>query len=177
MIRKKTSTYIVGRTAEHLVTAELLRRGYIATPFAGNVPEFDLILTDDNLQTIPVQVKAKGSKKGCWHSDTLLWMEIEFTDNGRQIIKGKTEIFHPELIYIFVEIGETHKEDRFFLMQKKDVQEVHYTRHLEWNLAHDQRRPRNPKTTHCGIWSKDILEYENNWQLISDQLARIEEEK
>jgi hypothetical protein len=171
MKKKKTSTYRVARTAEHLVTAELLRRGFIATPFAGNVPEFDLIVTDDDLRTIPIQVKSKGSKGGCWHSNSKLWMEIDFKRDGRQVIKGKTKILYPNLIYILVEVGENHSEDRFFLMKKGDVQDLHYQKHLEWNLAHGQRRPRNPRATHCGLWTKDILEFENNWQIISDQLS------
>jgi hypothetical protein len=39
---------------EHLVAAELGRRGYVATPFAGNVPMFDLLAADVEGFAIPL---------------------------------------------------------------------------------------------------------------------------
>jgi hypothetical protein len=39
------------------VAAELGRRGLIATPFAGNVPIFDLLAVDEKGRAIPIQVK------------------------------------------------------------------------------------------------------------------------
>ena len=42
---------------EHLVVAELGRRGYVAAPFAGNVPKFDLLAADVDGFAFPVQVK------------------------------------------------------------------------------------------------------------------------
>ena len=35
---------------EYLVCAELCRRGLLATTFTGNVPEFDILATDKELQ-------------------------------------------------------------------------------------------------------------------------------
>jgi hypothetical protein len=46
------------QVGEHLVAAELGRRGYVATPFAGNVPMFDLLAADIRGYAIPIQVKA-----------------------------------------------------------------------------------------------------------------------
>jgi hypothetical protein len=43
---------------EHLVAAELGRQGYIAAPFAGNVPLYDLLAADTRGFSIPIQVKA-----------------------------------------------------------------------------------------------------------------------
>lgn len=34
------------QTGEHLVAAELGRRGYVATPFAGNIPMYVLLIAD-----------------------------------------------------------------------------------------------------------------------------------
>ena len=42
--------------SEHLVVAELARRGVIATPFSGNVPDFD-ILAFKNGKSTPIQEK------------------------------------------------------------------------------------------------------------------------
>jgi hypothetical protein len=46
---------------EYLVCAELGRRDLIATPFAGNVPTFDVLETDDFCRTVPIQMKATRS--------------------------------------------------------------------------------------------------------------------
>jgi hypothetical protein len=169
MKQKRRETFLVGQTAEYLVSAELSRRGFVATPFSGNVPEFDLIITDERLKTIPVQIKAKRGKGGCWHGKSTDWMEIEFTDDGRQIIHGKTKITNPNLIYIYVELSEEYGSDRFFLLWKRQVQNILYKDHLAWNLAHNQRRPKNPKTTHVGLWIKDLEKYEDNWKILEEK--------
>ena len=54
---KGLSNKLAGQVGEFLVCAELGRRGLIATSFTGNVPEFDLIVADGSLKTLPVQVK------------------------------------------------------------------------------------------------------------------------
>jgi hypothetical protein len=41
------SRKIVGQTGEYLVAAELSRRGLIATTFTGNVPNYDIIASDE----------------------------------------------------------------------------------------------------------------------------------
>jgi hypothetical protein len=46
------------QVGEHLVAAELGRRGYVASPFAGNIPMFDLLAADPRGYAIPIQVKA-----------------------------------------------------------------------------------------------------------------------
>lgn len=45
--------------------AKLGRLGYIATPFAGNVPDFDLLVGNNSGRSIPVQVKAINGPS--WH--------------------------------------------------------------------------------------------------------------
>ena len=39
--------HLVKQVGEYLVAAELCRRGFIATTFTGNVPEFDLLAIDE----------------------------------------------------------------------------------------------------------------------------------
>ena len=38
---------LVGQTGEYLIAAELSRRGYIATTFTGNVPDYDIIASNE----------------------------------------------------------------------------------------------------------------------------------
>ena len=57
-IAKGLSNKLAAQIGEYLVCAELGRRGYIATPFAGNVPTYDVLATDQHCRTVPIQVKA-----------------------------------------------------------------------------------------------------------------------
>jgi hypothetical protein len=41
------SNHLTKQTGEYLVAAELSRRGYIATTFTGNVPDYDIVAVDD----------------------------------------------------------------------------------------------------------------------------------
>ena len=53
------STKLTGATGEFLVSAELCRRGLIATPFSGNVPHYDIIASDEIGGHLVIQVKAE----------------------------------------------------------------------------------------------------------------------
>ena len=50
-------TQLSEQLSEHLVAAELARRGIVATPFSGNVPDID-ILAFKSGKSISVQVKS-----------------------------------------------------------------------------------------------------------------------
>jgi|TARA_B110000196_G_scaffold56019_1_gene46400 predicted RecB family endonuclease len=50
-------TQLNKQLSEHLVAAELARRGIVTTPFSGNVPDID-ILAFKSGKSIPVQVKS-----------------------------------------------------------------------------------------------------------------------
>jgi len=56
-LEKNYSTQLAGQIGESLIVAELGRRGIVATAFAGNVPEIDLLAYKDGT-TISLQVKA-----------------------------------------------------------------------------------------------------------------------
>ncbi len=55
--------YVVKQVGEYLVCAELGRRGYIATSFTGNVPEFDILATSWTLHSR--QKAGRLSIEGC----------------------------------------------------------------------------------------------------------------
>lgn len=59
----------VARTGEHFVAAELNRRGAYAVTFAGNMPNID-ILASDEAQTRTVMLQVKTRRRGTWHSST-----------------------------------------------------------------------------------------------------------
>jgi hypothetical protein len=52
------ATKLTGAVGEFLVAAELCRRNLLATPFAGNVPHYDMIASGQFGGHVAVQVKA-----------------------------------------------------------------------------------------------------------------------
>lgn len=94
--------HLVMQIGEYLVCAELGRRGYIATSFTGNVPEFDILAIDKDNRVQPVQVKA--IRTGQWQFNARRFMDLTVTPDGRQIVEGKTVLSNPDLIYVFVRL-------------------------------------------------------------------------
>jgi hypothetical protein len=84
---------------EHLTAAELGSRGFIATPFAGNAPMYDLLVADVSGYAVPVQVKAING--GSWHFSADKYLQIAAAE-GRQKVLGRTTLLNQELVCIFV---------------------------------------------------------------------------
>lgn len=170
-MKKGLNNKLAGQIGEYLVCAELGRRGYIATSFTGNVPEFDLIVANDELKTIPVQVKT--SRSNNWPSRANQWIDIEIDEkNKKQIDHGDKEISNPDLIYVYVALAKPDKgeKDQFFILKKKDVQTIFTNGYRRWMNTKDWHRPKNYKSldNRCSI--EDLLKYRNNWQLIEEEL-------
>lgn len=165
------SNKLTGQTGEYLACAELSRRGFIATTFTGNVPEYDLIVCDASLKTIPIQVKT--SRGTTWPSRANLWLDIEIdAKSKRQNNQGPKTITNPELIYIYVSLGDSQIEDRFFVCKKSDVQKACIASYTRWMEPKNWIRPRNFRSLDNRCHLEDLLEFENNWSLVESQLKR-----
>ena len=161
---------LVGQTGEYLVCAELGRRGLIATTFTGNVPEYDLLVCDDSLRTLPIQVKT--SRSDTWPSQANKWLDIEIDDSlKKQINKGPVKIDYPDLIYVCVSLGEERSGDRFFVCQKSDIQQVCIDAYTRWMEPKGWMRPRNYKSLDNRYHVSDLASFEDNWALIVDRLG------
>ena len=153
------STQLTRQIGEHLVAAKLGRLGYFAAPFAGNVPLFDLMATDDRGHAIPIQVKAINGPSWQFRADSFL--EIEIVE-GVQHIKGKKKLPNPDLVCIFVLLG-ADENDVFYVLQLKDIQE-------QLSITYkSRRRPKNPDLVHCAVWPKDLEPFKDNWALVATQ--------
>lgn len=163
---------LVGQVAEHLVVAELGRRGLIATGFAGNVPTFDVIAADEQCRTVPIQVKA--SSGDSWPSDARTFLNIEYDSaTKRQNFLGPTQLRTPELIYIFAALADLAQAtpDRFFILTMRELQDVCIKCYTEWMDPKDWRRPRNPESYDNRFWIRNIAQFENRWDLILERLS------
>jgi hypothetical protein len=164
------SNRLAGQIGEYLACAELGRRGFIATTFTGNVPEYDLIVCDDTLQTIPIQVKT--TRGNTWPSRADIWLQIEFDDvKKKQVNLGPKAIEHPDLVYICIALGKTSTADRFFICRKSDIQNACIASYTRWMDPKGWVRPVNFKSLDNRYGVEDLLPFENNWRLVDRLLS------
>jgi hypothetical protein len=141
---------------EHLVAAKLGRMGYVATPFAGNVPMFDLLVADQRGYAVPVQVKAINGPSWQFRAD--MFLDIEIVD-GEQKVRGTRVLLNPDLLCVFVVVRQDER-DEFYVFKLKDLQAL-FSRSYKGG-----RRPKNPGSLHCAVWPKDLQEFRDNWQIL-----------
>ena len=171
---------LTGQIGEFLVCAELGKRGLIATPFAGNVPAFDVLAADELCRTVPIQVKASSPMKewelNSWPALATDWMDIELDEaTGRQHLHGPKVITNPDLIYVCVALApvDTIKRDRFFVLRKCDIQDAIIEGYSLWMDERNWTRPRNVKRMDSRYFLPSIEKFENNWNLITEQLQAV----
>ena len=159
------SMQLTKQIGEYLVSAELCRRGLIATTFTGNVPGFDVLVTDEYFKTLPIQVKT--IRGGSWQFDAKKFMEISMFGD-KQEIKGKTKLLDPNLIYVFVRLrGKKRNEDEFYICREKDVQDIAFREYTEWLATYHGVRPNKPESTHCSVKSEYLKNYRDKWETIT----------
>jgi len=160
---KKRGTQLTARAGEHLVTSELNKRGYFATPFAGSVPEFDVIAVDENFKTIPIQVKTARDKSFWWLGDARNWMRIDDSTEGEQKVLGLKEIERPDLIYFFVNLEPVE----FYMMRKRELQKILYEGYESYLKHLGGKR----KSFSLGISAKSLKgfkEFKDNWTIFEE---------
>ena len=166
---------LAGQIGEYLVCAELARRDYLATPFAGNIPTFDVLATDENFKTVPIQVKA--SRRQGWQTNAKEWMLLEYNSlTGKLDYDGPRELTNPELIYICVIISNElnrSERDRFFLLTQQQLQKVIVAQFIPWLESHGWKRPKKADSFHCNYNYSSLLAYEDNWQLIKERFLEL----
>ena len=160
--RKNQLTKQIG---EYLVAAELCRRGLIATTFTGNVPDFDIIATNEAFVTIPIQVKT--IRQGAWQLDAKKFLNIAI-HNGVQRIINKLNLPNPSMICIFVKLI-SQGNDEFYICRLAELQEIIFEVHSQCLEKHGGRRPRNENSTHTAVNPKLLERFKDNWDLITNQ--------
>jgi hypothetical protein len=155
---------LAGQLGEALVVAELGRRNVIATGFAGNVPDIDLLAYKDG-HTIAVQVKAWRS--GAVSFDAKHYLTIT-NEGDTQIISGIDESRDPDLIFVFVKIGEELGKDFFYLLKQIELQRIIEDGYTSFLNKHGGIRPRNPLTTHNSVTLEQLTPFKDNWSLIDE---------
>ncbi len=164
------STKLTGQIGEQLVSAVLGTKGFYATPFSGNVPGFDLIATNaETLESVPVQVKTSNSGTLA-HSTITNWVDIKISKKGVQTIGEPVELAYPNVIWIMVQLKDQDiSTARFYIATALQIQNVVIKHYRAMLAKHDGIRPRNPRTLHCALFIKDLVEFEDNWSLFKTE--------
>ena len=147
--------------------AELGRKNIVATAFAGNVPDIDLLAYKDG-KTCALQVKAW--RKGSVSFDAARYIRIDF--HGEiQTVTGLKDGLNPNLIFVFCMIGSRLGEDRFFLLIQRDLQLLIEEGYKSFLDKHGGRRPKNAQSTHNSVTLEQLARFEDKWQLVEKQLS------
>jgi hypothetical protein len=155
-------------TGEHLVAAKLCRFGFVVSLTPKNVPDVDILVTNEALKTLPIQLKT--IKSGTWQMDAKNFLEISFDKNFRQTIQGKLKLKSPNLPFVMVKIrGES--EEEFYVCLARHIQQIVYRKYSAWLKKNHGLRPKNPKSTHSGIEVKDLVGYRDRWKVIKNHPA------
>jgi len=154
---------------EYLVCAELCRRGYLATSFTGNVPDYDILAINDKCKTLPIQVKA--IKSTSWQLDAAKYLDISHGRTGIQKLQGKKRLQNSKLICVFVKIAleGTGEKDEFYLFRQRDLQKLIARGYRSWLKKCHGKRPRNPESTHTAVSPKELNKYRGNWGLLKEE--------
>ena len=166
MSARNFSNQLSGQIGEALVVAELGRMGVVATAFAGNVPDIDILAYKDGNSTA-VQVKAW--KTGSVSFDARRFLNIEF-DGDKQVVTGVHEHVERLPIYVFVKLGEDKSSDEFYILDQRVLAELVNEGYQAFLELHSGVRPRNPQTTHNSVTLTQLAAYKDNWNILLQEL-------
>src|SRR3989338_5895726 len=160
------SNQLTRQVGEHLVTAELGRRGIIGTPFSGNVPDAD-ILAYANRKTTHIQVKT--ARTGKVFLDVRKYLDIEITKEGQEV-KGKKREVDRKLIIVCLFLDEVAekddaRKDEFYIFRQGWLQD-----HLLKTYP-GRKPPLNINSFHYALQKQDVKKHIINWDLIKKELG------
>jgi len=163
-------TKLRGAVGEFLVAAELCRRGLLATPFAGNVPYYDIIASGKCGGHVAVQVKAIDRSKW-WQFDIRKYLDVKMEADGkRQNIGEPLPEPYPGLLCVLVQLVDTGK-DHFFILTWNELRDRLAQKYRKDLAARDYIRPKNPQSFHIALEVSTAREFENAWDTILHRVS------
>lgn len=154
---------LIGQAGEFLAGLELIRRGYQVRIFGGTFPGIDLLAIDKNSNQFPIQVKTI-RKGGAWQFNATKFMKIKFTGKT-QTVERPLKLGNLDFINIFVRLINLDKyQAEYFLLRKRDVQNILVRNYKHWLKIHNGIRPKKPESTHCSIVTENLEPYRDNWK-------------
>lgn len=153
---------------EHLTASYLTRHGLVVSFTPKNMPNVDLLATNESWRTLPIQQKT--IRKGTAQMDARDFLSIEFVPNtkgkGRQVVHGKSKLSDLRMPYVFVFLGHDGSPDEFYICLARDVQNLVSRIYGGWLKKVKGVRPNNPESYHCGLKPKDLAKFRDRWDTI-----------
>lgn len=161
--------YLTKQTGEYLVAAELSRRGFIATTFTGNVPHYDIVAVDESGGHALVQVKAIAAESWQFTVDQFAPVTM---DGQRQVVRKRLRAPYPDLICVMVQLAsaDSRVKDRFFVLPWRELCRIVVGHHRTYLRKHGGVRPRKPESLHSALVPRQILKWENRWDLLTKRV-------
>ncbi len=165
--------YLTKQTGEYLVAAELSRRGYIATTFTGNVPEYDIVAVDEAGGHALVQVKTI-TTDNLQISNVQHFADIVFHGH-RQVVRAARPSPYPALFFVLVRLAPPAggQRDRFFILPWKDLALAFTDHHREFLDGCGGIRPKNWKSLHAALDLSKLSQYEGAWDALKERVMPV----
>lgn len=150
----KITTHNVGQVGEYRVASDLARSGFTVALPTGNAQAIDVLAYRSGLN-LAIQVK---SAKGLTHQFNLdKFLHIDDTAEGGQIINGPSPHMDPNVIIVFVWVGDTPDNDEFAWGDLRGFADLLLKSHGAYLAKHGGRRPgSNPKSRHCSLHKREL---------------------
>jgi len=166
------SNYLTKQAGEYLVAAELSRRGYIATTFTGNLPDYDIIALDDCGGHAVVQVKAIAGAS--WQFTATQFADIVM-QGQQQIVRCERKEPYPNLICVLVQVAPVNSGavDRFYVLPWRDLCHAVVDHHTKYLAKHGGIRPRKPESMHVQLHPSEIKTWEGKWDVLKKSVQPV----
>lgn len=150
-LSKQAAKYSVGLAGEHYVTAELLRRGLTAALAMGNAKKMDVLVLNRETMTVVI-VEVKSSTKKEW-------------------IVGNVIPAASAQPWVFVHLPESPAgaAPQYFIVTAEVIHGILAPEDAAYRESYFKRHSKHfAGKGVCKLKMKDIVNYENNWSIITD---------
>lgn len=158
--------HLTKQIGEYLVAAELGRRGFIAATFSGNVPDYDIVATDEQFRSILIQVKAINGSS--WQLDIRRFVNVSL-DGERQVLGS--EIVAPRKIICIMVAISAYGADRFYILEWSTLQSILIQGYKDYLELKSGVRPKKFDSYHTAINEKQLAHHKDNWSLLSGGIS------
>lgn len=155
---------ITKQIGEYMACLELCKRGFIATTFTRNIPDFDIIAVNNENKAILVQVKT--IKSGSCQLKAEDYLEIDFSSLPKQKVLGK-KIYQQEIIYVFIKLDSKYNGN-FYILKLRELQDIIFKKYCNYLKKNKLIRPVNNKSTHTDVTEAELIIFKDNWNIFNN---------
>lgn len=152
------SIQITNQIGEYLVASRLGRIGLFASTFSGNVPDYDIIATDSEFRSVPVQVKATNGTS--WQFDIRRFVDVQL--EGKKQVVGLPVALPDKIVCVYVALSRDGN-NRFYVISLKALQEMLITGHRSYLGKFGGVRPKKFDSFHGAIKEEKLALFKDAW--------------